>query len=225
MTEVEAATYWLGWIKFAKNIGAFLVAVGVAAEFLGDFVAKPFEDKIDAARNEELAKLNNETAKLSADAESSRAAIADANARAMEAKLELARLTTPRTISPEQKEQIVNAIRPFSATPFDIFLQAEPEPLALMEQISEALVEAGWEWQGVPQIVALVRPGKPKVGLMTSTGIQVQIDSSKIADWERPILALANALATAGLEGVAAQQVDDGSVDATAVHVRIGKKP
>ncbi|MBV9461169.1 MAG: hypothetical protein JO141_27165 [Bradyrhizobium sp.] len=51
MTEIEAAAYWLDWIKLGKNIGAFLVAVGVAAEFLGDYVAKPYEDKIEAVPN------------------------------------------------------------------------------------------------------------------------------------------------------------------------------
>jgi hypothetical protein len=72
MTEVEAATYWLGWIKAGKNIGAFLVAIGVAAEFLGDFIAKPYEDKIENSRKAELASLH-------AESDKARAAAAEAN--------------------------------------------------------------------------------------------------------------------------------------------------
>jgi hypothetical protein len=61
--------------------------------------------------------------------------------------------------------------------------------------------------------------------MMTGTGVRVQIASSKMADWEQPVLALANALAAAGLEDVAAQEIEDGSVPPTAIHVRIGRKP
>jgi hypothetical protein len=75
MTEVEAATYWLGWIKAGKNIGAFLVAIGVAAEFSP---AKPYEDKIENSRKEELASLH-------AESDKARAAAAEAAARAAEA--------------------------------------------------------------------------------------------------------------------------------------------
>jgi hypothetical protein len=56
--EVEAATTWLWWIHWAKIMGAFLVAIGVAAEFLGDFLAKPYEDTIEAARKTELGELH-----------------------------------------------------------------------------------------------------------------------------------------------------------------------
>jgi len=52
---VEAAAWWLSWIETGKIIAAFLVAIGVAGEFLGDFIAKPLERKIEAARQLELA--------------------------------------------------------------------------------------------------------------------------------------------------------------------------
>jgi hypothetical protein len=150
---------------------------------------------------------------------------AEATARAEEARLELARLTTPRVISDEQKRGIMEAITPFAATPFILLMQPEPEPMALMEQLSDALVEAGWNWLSWPGPIAFTQPGKPSVGMMTGVGIRVQLASSKRADWEQPVLALANALHAAGLEDVAAQESEDGSVAPTAVHVRIGRKP
>ncbi len=97
--------------------------------------------------------------------------------------------------------------------------------MALMEQVSDLLVVAGWDWLSSPQMIAFMRPGKPNVGMITGIGIRIQLDSSKKADWEQPTLTLANALAVAGLEDVAAQESDDGSVPPTAIHVRIGRKP
>jgi hypothetical protein len=37
-------------------IGAFLVAIGVAAEFLGDWVATPYETVVEHARQAEIAR-------------------------------------------------------------------------------------------------------------------------------------------------------------------------
>jgi len=80
--EIEAAVYWLWWINAAKTAGVFLVAVGVAAEFIGEFASRPFERTIETARKDQASKLTNETARLEAEAQLARAATANATARA-----------------------------------------------------------------------------------------------------------------------------------------------
>src|SRR5579862_1128363 len=68
---------WLTWVERAKIGAAALVAVGVVLEFVGEFAGRPAERRVRAAADAQMAKLQNETA---------------------QAKLELARLTTPRTL-------------------------------------------------------------------------------------------------------------------------------
>jgi uncharacterized membrane protein len=76
--EVARAAYWLSWLTTAKMVGGFLVAIGVAIEFTGDWIARPFERKVEAAHELEIARL-------SADAEAARREIAFANAIAQRA--------------------------------------------------------------------------------------------------------------------------------------------
>jgi len=156
VTEIEAAAYWLDWIKFGKNVGAFLVAIGVAAEFLGDFIAKPYEDKIEADRRAELARLNNETVKLTAAAEAARASIADAQARAAEAnqKAEVERLErvriekaiidelAQRNLKREQIETISSAVKGRVGVIY-LYPLSDPKASRYAFAISEALKAAG----------------------------------------------------------------------------------
>jgi len=53
MADVEL----LAWINTGKNIAALLVAVGVAGEFAGDWISGPINCRIDAARQQEMARL------------------------------------------------------------------------------------------------------------------------------------------------------------------------
>jgi hypothetical protein len=191
-------------------ISALVIAVGVWGE-------DHFAHEADAA-NVELQRLSDERV---AAAE---ARAAEATARAEHARLELARLTTPRVISPEQRVRLIEAVTPFAATPFDILVQPEPEPMALMDVIGDALVEAGWQWLNSRQTLVFSRSDRPSVGMITGTGVRLQIAQSKIVDWERPILALRDGLIAAGLEDVEAQQVEDASVNVDAMHIRVRRK-
>src|SRR5712691_8122020 len=69
---IETAAWWLSWIETGKIIAALLVAIGVAGEFLGDFLAKPLERKLEAARQAELVQLRKETAEANQKAETER---------------------------------------------------------------------------------------------------------------------------------------------------------
>jgi hypothetical protein len=188
-----------------------LVALGVAIEIIFSRLAGLRQNELKRRSDERVAAAN--------------ARAEEANQKAQDAALQLARLSTPREISGEHVANLVDAVSPFPGTPFMFFIQPEPEPLRLMNQISDALLAAEWNWLGTSQAVAFLRPGKPPVGMMTGTGIRLQMDSSRTAEWQAPILALGNALIAAGLEDVGCHEIGDGSVPPTAIHIRIGRKP
>ena len=41
--DVAAATYWLGWVRLIQLIAVFLVAIGVVAEFAGEWISRPLD--------------------------------------------------------------------------------------------------------------------------------------------------------------------------------------
>jgi hypothetical protein len=184
-----------------------------------------------AIANERIAELNKDTARLSMEAENARALIAGANERAAqaeqraaEANLALAKLTTPRSLTLEQQNHLTELLKPFEKTPFDFFLTPDPEPVDLMNQLAKVLTDAGWEWKNAAGMIVFQQTGKPNAGMMTGAGLVIQIDNSRVADWEKAVVALANGLVSAGID-VKAEHLLEGIVDANAIHIRVGKKP
>jgi len=99
--EIVSAAFWLGWLNLIKNVGAVLIVVGGAVALLADWFSAPLTKKVEDARTAELAGLNNETARLSKEAESARASIADADARAAEANRSVALANTSNLATAE----------------------------------------------------------------------------------------------------------------------------
>jgi hypothetical protein len=232
VTEIENATYWLGWIHVAKVTGAFLIAIGVAAEFLGDFVAKPYEDRIEAARKAEFAELRRQSdeaklraAALSSQAESSRAATAEANARAAEAQLALETFRTSRKLDSAQQERIKTAIAHFSGTPFDMTVTLESEPQSFAAQIGTMLESVGWIWKDRNNTSGLpINLGKHQAGLLDGgPALGIEIDVSRQREWEPALLRLGNAFKAEGLAPVV-NVANDNSASPEAIHIYVGGK-
>jgi hypothetical protein len=231
--EVEAATNWLWWIHWAKIAGAFLVAIGVAAEFIGDFVAKPYEDIIEAARKEELAELHKqtedaklETARLSADAESARAAIAAANARALEAQAELAKFKAPRTISAAQRGRIAEKMKQFTGQEyFGMVASDVGDAWDLWREISLALELAGW--QSIPPPGLAVTQYGPPAGIPIAPleGVMVWHVAARWNDLHPRAEALAKALTAEGVLTGSGPATGDVEKRPDAVMIVIGPKP
>jgi hypothetical protein len=173
--EVEAATNALWWIHWAKIIGAFLVAIGVAAEFLGDFVAKPYEDTVEAARKAELAGLHteaetakSETARLSAEAEAAKGEIATAQAETAKANARAAGLEAIaawRHLTKDQHDHIVRAMDGRNLQ-IDIQYIGDPEANNFAADFAKAFRDAGN--RAVNSGTLFVNP--PVVGLYVVSG-------------------------------------------------------
>ena len=116
----------LSTIEIVQIISTFLVVVGVAGEFVGSFMARPAQRRMDTKREMELARL--------------RKGAADAELRARELEV----LIQPRYLSAEQEQAITASMRRFSGSGMIItshWIDAEAARLA--EQIKVALNRAG----------------------------------------------------------------------------------
>jgi hypothetical protein len=182
--DITSAVFWLGWLNLVKNIGAILVVVGVAGELLGDWFSGPLAKKVEDARTAEIATLNNETARLSKEAETARASIADANARAdvaraqaLEAsqkteaerseRLKLEAQIAPRRLSPEQRDQLAAAWAPFSGQIISVVSYAlDVESAVLGQQIIEVLLQAGAKPQN--NLASIMPFGSFSIGIVIS---------------------------------------------------------
>src|ERR1700683_462713 len=201
------------------------VAIGIAGEVLiGTIWNNHIQTELRRRSNAQLASAIESAAEAGARAAEATAQAAEANARALDARVELARLTTPRVLTAEQHSNVTEAAKGFPGIPFELYIQAEPEPLNLATQIAEALAAGGWVWQAVHSTVSLQQPGKPSIGMTRSTGVAFLMETSKRSEWEAAVLAVANVLHLTGIK-TEARDVTDGSVNKSAVRIAVGAKP
>jgi hypothetical protein len=196
--EAETAAYWLAWVRFGQLIAVFLVAIGVVAEFAGEYLSRKLEAPIEAAREERLATL-------AAENTSARAAIADANARtaeasqkAAEAQLALERFKAPRTLRPERQHAVTAAVKPFAGQRYQTAIsQGADDGIVFWESLYKALEQAGWEY--IPATSFTV--GNPPAGIPIAAipGLEIRFDPAKDQELAPAALALGNALHADGM--------------------------
>jgi hypothetical protein len=230
--DVAAATYWLGWVRLIQLIAVFLVAIGVVAEFAGEWISRPLEKTIDDARELELARLNNETARLRAKEQSvDDALLVNARAARDNALASQQNLVTAERLAFSQglrtKEQMSEAARvldiaskvSFAGTQFDA-VASSWNLVSFLRSLNAALITAGW--------IKVVRSdpveshGEPS----TADGpvlVTINVDSTNSL-----LLGAAEALASAlNTEGIAAAVTPMTEADANAnvIHILVGLKP
>ncbi|MYE58428.1 MAG: hypothetical protein F4X35_02415 [Alphaproteobacteria bacterium] len=96
---------------------------------------------VNAAKDRELARFRTEA---DTKIEQSRKDAAEANARAAEAQLELARITEPRTIEPQAQQTLIDRLKQFAGQRYDLTVFADSESQNLLWSIYRILNEAGW---------------------------------------------------------------------------------
>jgi hypothetical protein len=193
---------WLLWVERAKVGAAALVAVGVVLEFVGEFAGRPAERRVRAAAEAQIATLENETA---------------------QARLELAKLKTPRTLGSDVSK-VIGALEPFKGTKFDLYVSGDAESVELMLEVDTVLTKSGWiqsEAMGSDIMVG------GKAGAYNSRGIVISIAHAKKAELQSAVGALAVAIRGAGLEikEVGFQpEFPDFKTNPDAIHIFIGSK-
>lgn len=204
----EFISFWANWILVAALI------VGVAATW-----------GIVVSGNVKEAASKREIARLSADAGASRAAAAEANARAIEAQLALERFKSDRTLSDNQRAKIVEKIREFAGQSYILSVSPDQEALQLMRLLAPIFRHAGWKQVKSPSALL---DADTQAGISTATerGVRVQIAPSKQTD--KHLLEVSSAMTAAlNAEGIAAEQTLVQELDQTpdAIQIRVGSKP
>ena len=232
-SALASAEYWLVVIGWLKLLGAALVAIGVAMEFGGDFVARPFEKTVEQARQLEITRLKTAGLESQAEIKTAGARIAEAEAKSAEARVTLARLVNPRTLTPAQVDEIGSEVAGFKGTLFDLGIVGDDMEISeLLPLVEQALNKGGWitkPWAPLNQMTVLVydrsSAGLPTVGLISATGILFIVEPGDEAALWPAAIAAAVALRTRGVGAVA--RVADGtrSSNRHVIHVLIGKKP
>lgn len=85
-----------------------------------------------------------EQQRVETDLAKQRALTAKAQKEASDAALALAKFKAPRTLSPEQRENLISALKPFAGQNFALAVFSDPEALALVRVLDALLKSAGW---------------------------------------------------------------------------------
>jgi hypothetical protein len=191
---MEDATLLL-WVERGKILAGFFVAIGVAGEFLGDFIASPIIKRRDAAQRAEIARLNKdaEDARKSAGEAIERAAklekeAAELNRKAEEerlARVKLEEYNAPRRITEKQAEVLLGELKPLKGKKLILMtLVGDPETSAFAQRLLALLKSAG------PDVA-------PSSGMMTITpsGLSFTFGKNRGSDAE----AIGNALINANI--------------------------
>src|SRR5947199_6631390 len=91
-SALASAEAWLSSIAIAKLVAAALVAAGVAIEFGGEWLSRPFERVVKEIREAEVARLSAEAETARGEIASATKAAATANERAANANERAANL-------------------------------------------------------------------------------------------------------------------------------------
>jgi hypothetical protein len=141
--------------------------------------------------------------------------------------LELIRIKTPRSLSPEQIEKFVSTLKPFAGVQFDCAVNpGDAESANFLSIMEVVLIDAGWkqvDWDG-GDIVA-TRPGKPTWGYFTLQTVGLGYDQGHETDLGPAAKALGSLLAEAGFGGTTRATSDLFiNKQKTAIHLVVGRK-
>ena len=226
---------------------AYIVSVVIAA--VATFAIYQLSVRVNAAKDRELETYRTESeiqisnaqgeaaeavkiaeserrarAELEAQVASAEDRAAQANAVASQARLELAKLKEPRTITPEDQEKIIAALKPFAGQHFAFSVNPDPEPLALLGVINVVLTSAGWQ-RVRSQIGAIaVDAAGGTAGTSHDSGIAAYVGPDN-REAEAALVALSEALTAAGVpcRPNRTEQLRDKTPKAIVINV--GKKP
>ena len=151
--SLPTVTRYHNWAEITGIVVLFLLVIAEVISFQyghrKDDLTERQQVTTNQRHDEEMARLHVEAARLSADAESARAAIAESKAREKEAELKLAQLEkeiTPRAINDEQAAEIVEKIKPFAGTPYEIIADPAAE-YGFVDKLMMLLNKAQWRWK------------------------------------------------------------------------------
>ena len=238
----------LGLDKFLQ-LANIVYMVSALTALAMTFVIYQLSVRVNAAKDRELEKYQNEStikitdaqaeaaeaikiaesnrlarAELEAQVAVSDARAAEANAAAAQAQLELAKFKEPRTIAEKDQEKIITSLKEFSGQNFGFAVFPDPEPLALLGVLNAMLKSAGW--LRMPSLtgsgISISTAGNTAATTL-GTGVFAVVDPDN-RDAFPALRALRNALYAAGIP-CRIGPADEKIRDKTSILIMVGKKP
>jgi hypothetical protein len=193
--------------------------------------------KIKAARDEAEVKIA-EAIREASRANESAAQLKNAN---LVLQNQINEVRLPRGFSDAEFAATVEALKPFAGTPFDLAVTPnDRECAALMRQIFDVLVAAGWRADGYhlagPGTVARYdqyRPDIPPFGEFVGAGVEIWTSKTDLPKFKNAANALMQALLKTnpplvGTSGSSDEKLPNGEIDPLgipgAIHVKVGGK-
>jgi hypothetical protein len=236
----ETASSWSEWSTIAVAVGVFIelvalfvfskempstekrimvvataiIVAGCAGEFVFGSKASNAASQLQQASDQKIAGLTKETARLSANAESSREsaakteervaaaekATANARERAANAELALQRVKAPRTLSAARQQFVADATSNFAGQRYRAAVsQSADDAIEFWQSIYGALKQAGWVYLPLPP--GSLSMGNPPAGIpvVAGPGVEILFDPAKEQELLPAALALGNALHADGM--------------------------
>lgn len=137
MTLEQWVAFWDGAFFWLALAAAILGALGYGA----GFVSRHYNRQLAA---EKVVSQREKDRQTNLAIENARREAAEANARAAEANLELAKIRAPRRLIAEQSEHVATAIKSFAGVHFTASVFNNQESIDLLTQIENTLASAGW---------------------------------------------------------------------------------
>lgn len=198
---------------------AWLTALMACVGFAATLAASKFQADKDAAVQEQLVDA-------AAKADAANSAAEAAKAEAGKARADLTKTMMPRLLFPDQVEVIVDKIKKFAGTKFDIAFGQNQEQANIAAWIELALARAKWEqvdWKG-PGVIVHRRADRPVAGIVAAEHVVVHFDRERADQLKPAAQALAKALEAEDIRAYATSFPDDPGLDANILHVLIGAK-
>jgi hypothetical protein len=218
--SLDDASKWFDRASIALAISlAFGCAATVIIVWLG-IVKEHHWDLLRERSAKQIASIELETAKVNEQAKL-------AEERAAEAKLELEKLKTPRSLSAAHQAEIAAKIKQFSGQTFDVALNAsDPEAGYFWNGLEDAILAAGWtqlDWKG--GMIVFDRTPRKTAGVISVIGVIVQMHPDKAMAFSGAALALVAALKAVGIDARAEPGSGTQAENNEAMHILVGRKP
>jgi hypothetical protein len=198
-SALASAESWLSLIGTAKLIAAFLVALGVAIEFGGDWIAKPFEKTVSDARNLQLATLQKAADEARAGIANAQEETAKANKATEELRqknLELEQAVAPRVLNEVDPDGVLAG---FAGQIVQIDAIPDFEAQRLAGGLGSLLKRVGWD-------IRLPKPNNSWLGI--TEGVRVEICLRAGKDPPDPNQSQRRAAAEALIDALKKQNID-----------------
>jgi hypothetical protein len=232
---LEWAEYWYPISWKGVLAGGVITAIGACAtiaflllQWRTTTIREEQSDWRTTLLETDTAKAKAELGLAQADIEKSKVEIAQANARTAAAELKLEEFRRARSIGPEQSTEIVEAIKSFSGTQFDIgHAPVGREQWDFLWQLEPVFPKAGWvfvDWKG-PQVFAKLNWTMTPhwYGVANVLNVSIEMAPSNRDKLLPAAQALARALNAIGivttLDGVGTDSAND-----DAIHFLVGEK-